>query len=188
MDLLLLIDDIVVRSGRGGRAGRNGRGGRGGPGGPGGSSYSWTTSQQRWVHGGYTHRNVPGTDKWEQVELPGHYTTDYTHHSNSGGNYGSSGRDGNDGNAITRNGSDGQTGSFKYVIESKEGRRKEYQDKYYLKVIDFGQAYDYDDGIVEPGELGTVDQLVIKNTGSMPSPMHTYFTLRVKGIKWVTSL
>ena len=67
MDLLYLIDRIIGNGGSGGRAGSNGKGGRGGPGGPGGSGCNWTTSQTRWVHGGSTHRNVPGTDKWEMV-------------------------------------------------------------------------------------------------------------------------
>jgi hypothetical protein len=35
------------------------------------------------------------------------------------------------------NGIDGKSGSFKYVIEYKDGHREEYLDKYCLKVLDF---------------------------------------------------
>ena len=74
---------------------------------------------------------------------------------------GPSGTSGHDGNAHLDCGRDGQNGSYQFIIEHPLIGPATYNDKYDLKLQEFGLIFDEEDGIVEPGEKGYVSAVTL---------------------------
>ena len=72
---------------------------------------------------------------------------------------------------VLREGEAGTAGKAKYYVEVG-GERVEYEDKFRLQIVEFTPAYREQDGVIEPGEYGTIQKIKIQNVGYMPSPIH----------------
>ncbi len=166
MDLLGLIEDIRVSAGKGGTGGRGGDGGPGGRGGSGGSSYVWTTTT--------THCDSEGH----------HHHTEESHFM-PGGSDGSQGRSGYSGNHGL-SGPNGTDGSYQFIVKIG-GKPHYFNSLYQLKIKKFS-LIPSDDNIIEPEETVEVKDLVVENTGSMPTPKFSSFQFYINNNDWVTSL
>ncbi|CDW71365.1 UNKNOWN [Stylonychia lemnae] len=172
MDLLLLLGPIKIKGGPGGELGRNGHGGCGGRGGRGGSSYTYSTTTTS------TYRDSNGNTQ----------TQYHTHwHTNPGGIDGPPGNSGHNGNAQLYCGRDGNDGQFEFIVEHGAGPVK-YEDKYDLKIVDFGMIFYEEDGIIEPGEKAYISTLTIHNLGLMPTPIHTDFFISLVDNNWLSGI
>ncbi|MGZ3671044.1 MAG: DUF7932 domain-containing protein [Bdellovibrionota bacterium] len=146
-ELLLLVKSTVA-AGSGGSGGSGGAGGSGGRGGRGGSA-------------GRGGQNTCTDDKGNFVGGP----------SGSDGWAGSDGRNGSDGYA-GRNGSDGRdgrSGNMVYVNTDASGTH-EYAHAFKLTINSVKAIDDNEDGVVEPGEGISITEIVISNSGPMPTP------------------
>jgi len=147
---LMLLNSFSINGGRGGAGGRGGSGGSGGWGGSGGSSYSWTESET-------------------STDSEGHTVTHYTTHTNPGGSSGWSGSNGSSGSDGS-SGQSGQNGDFTISVTYEDGSVRTYRERYNIKIESYRLEEENDDGIFEPGERVGVHDLVIRNTGGMPTP------------------
>ncbi|KAK4165576.1 hypothetical protein QBC43DRAFT_315491 [Cladorrhinum sp. PSN259] len=160
-----------IRGGKGGVPGQHGASGDGGSGGNGGDGYWWTESvpyQYRYADGGYSH-----TD----------YHTKF--HSRPSGNGGPAGQPGRYNTEQLFAGHDGPPGFAQITVFSQDGRRTVYPARYMLEVVDFKVSDENGDGINEPGEYLYVSDIVIKNTGAMPSPKLSKLQVLIRGTKWL---
>lgn len=151
VDLLLCVDQTDPSGGSGGHGGKGGTGGTGGRGGYGGSSYTWTET---------THNSDGSTSSVTR--------------SNSGGSNGRKGADGRNGT----NGSSGTAGvSGKYTIrvhDMDSASTTSYSSIYDMYVVQTGIVdASKTGGIVEPGQVVPLTNIVIGNKGGMPSPART---------------
>ena len=60
-----------------------------------------------------------------------------------------------------------------------------YPSRYMLEVVDFKVTDENGDGINEPGEHLIVSDIVIRNTGMMPSPRLSKLQVLIRGTKWL---
>ncbi|KAK3991425.1 hypothetical protein QBC44DRAFT_341024 [Cladorrhinum sp. PSN332] len=160
-----------IRGGKGGASGQHGAAGDGGSGGNGGDGYWWTESipyQYRYTDGGYSHTE---------------YRTQT--HSRPGGNGGPAGQPGRFNTEPLFAGHDGPTGFAQITVFSQDGRRTVYPSRYMLEVVSFKVSDENGDGINEPGEHLYVSDIVIKNTGAMPSPKLAKLQVLIRGTKWL---
>ncbi|KAK4184428.1 hypothetical protein QBC35DRAFT_505972 [Podospora australis] len=160
-----------VRGGLGGAPGDHGDGGDGGHGGAGGASCSWTESvpyEVRYDSGGYSHTE---------------YRTRY--HSRPAGRGGPGGMGGRRHTDLLYPGQDGPVGFSEVTVFYRDGRRAVYPSRYILEVVEFKVADENDDGINEPGEFLIVSDIIIKNTGKMPSPRTAKLQVLIRATKWL---
>jgi hypothetical protein len=129
--------------GSGGSAGRGGRGGSGGRGGRGGSN---------------TCRDGKGN-----------FTGGPSGNSGWNGQDGSNGSDGYSG-SNGRGGYDGRGGSIALVTLDAAGNPSTFTHAFNLSVKSVTSIDDNEDGIVEPGEGVSITQIVVTNSGPMPTP------------------
>lgn len=146
LDLAMLVSPHY-QGGEGGLGGKSGQGGQGGAAGRGGSGTVWQETR----HG---------------VDAQGYsiaHTYTHTEYSGLDGREGKPGYNGKQGTS----GQNGQSGSF--VIQVNDELYEQYYD---LEIIDYDVKYNSNvhDNVIEPGEELKVDNLVVKNTGGMPSP------------------
>ena len=164
--LLMLVKGNLV-GGDLGFAGEAGRGGRGGAGGPGGSSYHWTETR--------TSRDSNGNT-----------TTRTVMRSNPGG---ISGRIGSQtvGRLITEPEmpSPGRTGQLTINVRDSAGNFHIYACPFDLELVTFDIASEYD--VLEPDSIVSVDQIVIRNCGGMPTPANYTVRVFLAPDKWLIS-
>ena len=139
-----------------GFAGELARGGRGGPGGSGGSSYHWTERR--------TYRDSQGRTQTRTIMR-----------SNPGGIDGRPGRDGRPSLYRAADGTVGRTGRLGIHVRGHDGPTHWYPSPYDLELVTFDIASEYD--VMEPDSLVSVDRIVIRNCGGMPTPDN--YTVRV---------
>jgi hypothetical protein len=169
MDLVMLTSNDV-RGGKGGAVGDHGTPGSGGSGGSGGSSYSWTETERR------TRTNSEGKSESYTVTVS---------KSNPGGWDGPSGSSGSRPAIRTSPGQDGKDGTNTYIIHYNDGKTVEYRSKYRVELVDFKFHSQNRDSIFEPGEKVIVENLKIRNTGGMPTPIHQDVRIFIEGNEWV---
>jgi hypothetical protein len=139
-----------------GFAGEPGRGGDGGPGGEGGSSYSWTETE--------TYRDSNGNTQ-----------TRTTFHTNPGGWDGSDGRSGRDSLYRATDGQTGKDGRFRIEVVDAHQNVTTFDSPYDLELVSFDIASEY--SVIEPDSVLSIDNIVIRNCGGMPTPSN--YTVRV---------
>lgn len=188
---LLMLVKTSVQSGNGGPPGKNGCGGEGGDGGRGGSSYSWTTQRKtgQSCSGGDCKMVSNGNGSYRQECTPrvcqDTYTTDY--HSNSGGSKGSNGPSGRAANANVSQGSAGQLGKVVFQVTQPNGQILTYSDRYDLALRSYTFRPKQNNGVFEPGDTVYVENLVVQNTGKMPTPPAAEVQISLLSNKWVLS-
>ncbi|KAK4176545.1 hypothetical protein QBC36DRAFT_301015 [Triangularia setosa] len=160
-----------VRGGNGGFVGEHGAGGAGGRGGDGGAGCTWS---ERYVAAVHTNAN-------------GQHYTEYAtrYHSRPAGRGGPGGMAGRTPNDLLYSGQNGQMGYSEVIVNYKDGRKGVFQSRYMLEVVDFKVQDENGDGINEPGERLIISDIVIKNTGQMPSPKISRLQILVRGTKWL---
>ncbi len=163
--LLMLIKGNLA-GGEIGFAGEPGRGGRGGKGGRGGSSHHWTETES------YT-------------DSQGKHQTRTVSHSNPGGSNGRPGRDGAPSAYRARDGSPGEPGQFRITVVHRDGTRTDYPSPYDLELVTFDIASEYE--ILEPDSLVSIDRIVVRNIGGMPTPENYTVRIYLASDRWVES-
>ncbi|MFK8114957.1 MAG: hypothetical protein AB8B91_22330 [Rubripirellula sp.] len=153
---LLMLMKGHLDSGNIGFAGVGGRGGRGGRGGPGGSSYHWTETR--------TYRDSQGKTQRRTV-----------FRSNPGGVSGRNGRNGAASGYRAHDGNPGTVGRLSISVIGPGDRQTEYDSPFNLELVNFDVAREY--GVLEPDSLVSIDNVVIRNCGGMPTPDN--YTVRV---------
>ncbi|KAK3381208.1 hypothetical protein B0H63DRAFT_560930 [Podospora didyma] len=158
-----------VLGGLGGPPGTHGYGGDGGSGGKGGKSCSWEDE-------------VP-----VQYEQDGHVYSGYQKRSqyNRGGSGGAGGRAGYRPTDELYPGRNGPAGSGQIIVLYRDGTSASYASRFILEVVSFDVQDENDDGINEPGEHLIVSNIVMKNTGQMPSPRGTGLQILIRASKWL---
>ena len=63
-----------------------------------------------------------------------------------------------------------------------------YEEKFDLKIIEFGIIFYEEDGIVEPGEKAYISSLTLHNLGLMPTPIHTDFFVSLVDNVWLSGI
>lgn len=144
LDLLMLVKPDTS-GGAGGPGGEGGPGGDGGSGGSGGSSYWWTES-------------------YSFVDHEGKTQTSTTWHSNSGGRNGCDGNPGPKGHEGAT-GERGQRGKYKIIVPNVGT----YYERYNLVGLSYKPIRSID-GIYEPGEYLSMENLALQNPTPMPTP------------------
>src|SRR5690606_3248061 len=92
-------------------------------------------------------------------------------HSNSGGSSGRSGSNGNSGHRGA-DGRDGRDGEYTIRVHGPNGTAT-YSSIYDLRLVDYKLVEEFPDGVLEPGERFSLQDLTIRNAGGMPSPSAT---------------
>jgi hypothetical protein len=153
---LLMLAKGNLSGGLLGFAGEPGRGGAGGPGGKGGDSYSWTeTSSYR--------------------DSNGNTQTRTTFHTNPGGWDGSDGQSGRGSSYRARDGQTGADGRLRIEVVDDNQNITTYDSPYDLELVSFDIASEY--SVIEPDSLVSIDNLMVRNCGGMPTPAN--YTVRV---------
>ncbi len=147
-----------------GFAGEAGRGGRGGPGGIGGSSHHWTESR--------SYRDSQGRTQTRSIMR-----------SNPGGANGPAGRDGAPSRYHARDAKSGRTGHFHILVVDDQGRQSRYDSPYDLELVSFDVASEYT--ILEPDSLVSIDNLVVRNCGGMPTPSNYRIRIFLESDEWL---
>ena len=163
LGLLMLVKGNLT-GGDIGFAGERGNGGRRGDGGPGGSSYHWTETR------GYT-------------DSQGKRRTRIVHRSNPGGSDGRPGRDGAASSYRARDGSPGSPGQFTIEVVSTDRQPQRYPSPYDLELVSFDVTSEYE--ILEPDSLVSLDQIVVRNCGGMPTPDNYTVRVRLASDRWI---
>ncbi|MGI9470865.1 MAG: hypothetical protein ACR2NZ_05000, partial [Rubripirellula sp.] len=163
LGLLMLLKGNLV-GGDIGFAGEPGRGGKGGPGGRGGSSYHWTESRS------YT-------------DSQGRRQTRMVFRSNPGGRAGRAGRNGAPSSYRARDGRQGSAGLLRILVFDSQGNATEYDSPFDLELLTFDVAREND--ILEPDSLVSVDNLVVRNRGGMPTPANYSIRVFLQSDRWL---
>jgi hypothetical protein len=151
MDLCAAIDACHVHGGVKGAGGDCGIGGLGGAGGKGGASYAW---QEERV----------------SFDRDGQRVVSYERRMNPGGHDGARGAGGQNGNR-GQSGQDGKPSFVQFtVFNGITGQMRVYNRTYHLEALRFDPLVS-DDGIIEPGESVNINNLVVRNSGGMPTPI-----------------
>ena len=153
--LLMLVKGNLAQ-GSIGFAGEPGHGGMGGAGGAGGRSYHWTETR--------SYRDSQGNSRTRVIMR-----------SNPGGIDGRRGRDGRPSRYRAADASPGQAGELKILVREPNGTLTSYRSPYDLELVTFDVVGEY--GILEPDSLVSIDRLVLRNRGGMPTPEN--FTVKV---------
>ena len=149
VDLLLSIDGVNVKGGRGGNGGSGGAGGQGGRGGQGGAGLTWQTR----VYDSYN----------------SNYHTEY--HSKPGGCAGANGPNGSNGRC-GQAGADGVSGKYTIRVHDMKARTVREYGRIFCLHPKYTGRVDASDmgGNIEPGQVVSLCEVGIHNTGGMPSP------------------
>ena len=168
--LLMLIKGNLA-GGDIGFAGESSRGGQGGHGGRGGSSYHWTETRR--------YRDSQGRTQTRTIMR-----------SNPGGVDGRPGRDGRASHYRAKDGHPSLPGQLQVGVhrsgKDHSGKSRSdsphsnesvqwYPSLYDLELVTFDIASEY--SVMEPDSLVSVDQIVIRNCGGMPTPPN--YTVRI---------
>ena len=146
-----------------GFAGSAGRGGKGGKGGPGGSSYHWTETRS------YT-------------DSQGKRRTRTVFRSNPGGYSGRNGSNGAPSFYRAKDGLAGQPGRLRIVVHGPSGEQY-FDSPFNLELVTFDVVGEYT--ILEPDSLISVDQLVVRNCGGMPTPPNFRIRVFLETDNWI---
>ncbi|KAK3347113.1 hypothetical protein B0T25DRAFT_553663 [Lasiosphaeria hispida] len=160
-----------VTGGNGGSEGGHGDGGDGGEGGSGGASHTWSEDIKidvRYQDGSHSH-----TD------------TKTIHHTRPAGHGGAGGQGGTCHGDSLSPGRDGPPGFGEITVISRDGGAIMYPSRYNLVVTEFEVIDENDDGINEPGEHLIISNIVVSNTGGMPSPKTGKLQVLVQRSKWL---
>lgn len=149
-----------------GFAGKPANGGPGGAGGPGGSSYHWTETRS------YT-------------DSKGNRRTRTVMRSNPGGSRGPDGRPGRPSIYRARDAAAGRDGKLSIQVNGPGQAIAIYDSPFDVQLEAFDVASEYD--ILEPDSLISVDNLVIRNVGGMPTPPDYHIAIRVIADRWLLS-
>ncbi len=155
--------DYRFTAGRPGDGGAGGNPGSGGPGGSGGSGHSYTVV-------------TTGSDGTPQVK---------TEHSPGGstGRQGSSGSAGNPG----ASGRPAPNGSVEFQLTFDDGSTRSFKEIFDLEMVSFKvEERTFLDGFPNPGEELWITDLVVKNTGGMPTPPagRAFMRIEPRSEKW----
>tara|TARA_R110002049_G_scaffold285698_4_gene467091 strand:- start:257996 stop:261421 length:3426 start_codon:yes stop_codon:yes gene_type:complete len=161
---LLMLAKGNLAAGDLGFAGERGRGGKGGPGGPGGSSYHWTETRH------YT-------------DSKGNRRSRTIHRSNPGGHSGRDGRDGMDSHYRARDAQPGNVGRLTIIVRSGDGSTQLYRSPYDLQLVSFDVASEY--SVLEPDSIVSIDRIVIRNCGGMPTPYNYDVKVHLPSDDWI---
>ena len=155
MDLLMLIKSVYNQGGSGGKIGKHGHEGSGGEGGYGGAAYRWETEEMK-----------PGLVLDEKTKEMIHGLVNCKNiHEHPSGNRGNRGRTGRSCLEKLAAGETGTKGIISYIVDQEV-----YSDIYKLVVDHFDIQSDEIHGIFEPGSIGFVKNIRLKNIGAMPTP------------------
>lgn len=149
-----------------GFAGRGGRGGKGGQGGRGGSSHHWTE-----------------TDHYTDSE--GNRKTRVRSRSNPGGRNGRAGRRGASSSYRARDGRAGPPGRLQINVVHNDGSISIFPSPFDLELVGFDIASEYE--ILEPDSLVSVDRIVVRNRGGMPTPANYTVRVFIESDRWIES-
>lgn len=149
-----------------GFAGQPGQGGRRGDGGPGGSSCHWTETKS------YT-------------DAQGKRQTRIVHHSNPGGSRGRDGRAGASSSYRARDGAQGSAGQLRIEVIGGDRTPQYYGSPFELELVSLDIASEYD--LLEPDSLVSLDQIVVRNCGGMPTPDNYTMRIRLASDRWILS-
>ena len=163
LGLLMLMKGNLV-GGDIGFAGEGGLGGRGGSGGQGGSSYHWTETR--------TYRDSKGNTRTRTV-----------FRSNPGGSNGRRGRDGAASAYRARDGQPGAVGKLQIIVLDDQGRQTTYASPYDIELVTFDVAREY--SVLEPDSLISVDKIVVRNCGGMPTPNNYTIRIYLPSDRWL---
>lgn len=161
---LLMLVKGNLNGGDIGFAGEGGRGGSGGKGGKGGSSHHWTETRS------YT-------------DSKGNRRTRTVFRSNPGGSNGRRGRDGASSAYRARDGHPGRVGEFRIVVVGQQGQQTAFGSPYDLQLVTFDVAPEYK--TIEPDSLISVDKIVIRNCGGMPTPSNYTIRIFLRSDRWL---
>jgi hypothetical protein len=151
--------------GPGGDKGNAGAPGEGGPGGEPGKSFPYEVTEK------YTEQDENGNtvEKEKTVQK-----------SNSNSSYGPQGFDGTAGGTASR-GDDGKDG-LRQIKVTGGSAEAVYDKMFELELSDVQLEHQFDDGVLEPGEIFHVRQFTFQNVEKMPTPpKKTTFTLIPQG-------
>ncbi|KAK3317113.1 hypothetical protein B0T19DRAFT_363246 [Cercophora scortea] len=102
---------------------------------------------------------------------------------------GNGGRGGDGGSRPTHplifGGHDGPPGVSQVLVLGSDGSSVVYPSRYMLEVVEFVVRDENEDGINEPGEHLIVSNIVVKNSGQMPSPKGANIHIMIRGTKWL---
>jgi hypothetical protein len=163
--LLMLVKGNLV-GGDLGFAGEAGRGGQGGPGGPGGRSYHWTETR--------TSRDSNGRTVTRTIMR-----------SNPGGINGRPGRTGRPSLYNAKDAKPGKTGQLTIRVRDASGQLVTYKSPFDLELVTFDIASEYT--ILEPDSIVSLDHIVIRNCGGMPTPANYTVRVFLAPDKWLIS-
>ncbi len=161
---LLMLVKGSLSGGDIGFAGDGGIGGDGGSGGPGGSSYHWTETEH------YT-------------DSQGKRQSRTIFHSNPGGSSGRPGRTGSPSLYQARDGQPGSPGRLRIIVNHRDGTSREYAAPYDLELVSLDIAGEYT--VLEPDSLVSIDNLVVRNIGGMPTPPGYEIRIKLAPDDWV---
>ena len=161
--LLMLVKGNLA-AGDAGFAGEPGRGGDGGPGGPGGSSYHWTESRS------YT-------------DSKGNRRTRIVHRSNPGGFKGPDGHQGSASRYQAKDASPGRVGRLSIFVRENDGSSTRFDAPYDLELVSFDIASEY--SVLEPDSIVSVDRVVVRNRGGMPTPYNYAVRVHLPSDDWI---
>ncbi|MCB9026539.1 MAG: hypothetical protein H6625_09505 [Bdellovibrionaceae bacterium] len=181
---LAMLFKIDIEGGDGGDPGKNGQPGQGGNKGRGGDSHSWTTRRQigescsggdQVCSGGGLVSNGDGSYSSTSqtcTTTPVHCTPTYTYdsHYNSGGSDGHDGPSGSPGRGNIQRGAKGPSGKYEVLVSYQNGSIERYAKVFSLSLISYDLIDENNNGIFEPGEKVSVSNMIVKNTGGMPTP------------------
>lgn len=187
---LLGIVEVDNTGGSGGAAGRHGVGGPGGKGGRGGPSFEWTTQERVPVQVyklvseliydpdglyGYHSGDFVERRDWKTVT---EYRTEDKRHCNPAGYDGPDGPPGKTPTAPLHDGEPGKNGTLQVLVTS-DGGNWVFEGIYNLSLVSFKVEPTAQNGVFEPGATIEVSDIVIKNTGLMPTPAHKRIKIRI---------
>ncbi|KAK3683011.1 hypothetical protein B0T22DRAFT_494587 [Podospora appendiculata] len=102
---------------------------------------------------------------------------------------GNGGRGGDGGSRPTHplifGGHDGPPGVSQVLVLGEDGSSVVYSSRYMLEVVEFVVRDENEDGINEPGEHLIISNIVVKNSGQMPSPKGANIKIMIRGTKWL---
>ena len=92
-------------------------------------------------------------------------------------------RDGAASSYRARDGQPGQPGRLRIVVVNDRGQQSEFASPYDLQLITFDVAREY--SILEPDSLISIDKIVIRNCGGMPTPANYTIRIFLRSDRWL---
>lgn len=170
---LAILVNYKTEGGSGGYAGVHGKGGSGGPGGSGGDDYSEDETVELSPDCSGTEERVisNGDGSFSTTSSPKCIPRSQTiYHRQAGGKDGEPGPKGNDGTGDISAGKSGLPGAFEFIVTEEDGSTQRYTSVYDLHLESYDYVDENRDGVFRPGEKVIVSNIVVRNSGHMPSP------------------